>query len=91
MIISVFGMTSDSLFRPEEPNTTKPPLQVLAVVEGKSEKIRFRINHVMGKYIGLNIKLSTRISHIIFLISCQRLGWSLLLSLFLDLVLSQKN
>jgi len=38
MIISVFGMTLDSLFHPEEPNTTKPPLQVLAVVEGKCEK-----------------------------------------------------
>ena len=25
-------------FCPEEPNTTKPPLQVLAVIEGKSEK-----------------------------------------------------
>ena len=48
-------------FRPEEPNMTKPPLQVLAVIEGKSEKIRFRISHVLGKYIGLNIKLSTRI------------------------------
>jgi hypothetical protein len=60
-----FGLRNDvgQPFRPEEPNTTKPPLQVLAVVEGKSEKIWFRINHVLRKYIGLNIKLSTRISH----------------------------
>jgi len=60
-----------------QPNKIKPPLQVLAVVEGNSEKIRFRIKHVMWEYIGLNIKLSTRISHRIFLISCRRLGWSL--------------
>jgi hypothetical protein len=53
MIISVFRMTLDSTFHPEEPNKTKPPLQVLAVVEGKSKKIRFRINHVMGEIIEL--------------------------------------
>jgi hypothetical protein len=29
------------MFHPEEPNKTKPPLQVLPVVEGNSEKIRF--------------------------------------------------
>jgi hypothetical protein len=26
---------------PQEPNMTKPPLQVLAVIKGNSEKIRF--------------------------------------------------
>ena len=49
MIILIFGMTLESTFRPKEPNKTKPPLQVLAVVEGNSEKIRFRIKHVMGE------------------------------------------
>ena len=77
MIVSIFGMTSDSTFRSEEPNKTKPPLQVLPVVEGNSEKIRFRIKHVIWEYIGLNIKLSIRISHHIFLISYRRVGWSL--------------
>ena len=76
MIVSIFGITSDSTFRSEEPNKTKPPLQVLAVVEGNSEKIRFK-EHVIWEYIGLNIKLSTHISHHIFLISYRRLGWSL--------------
>ena len=56
---------------------TKLPLQVLPVVEGNSEKIRFRIKHVIWEYIGLNIKLSIRISHRIFLISYRRVGWSL--------------
>jgi hypothetical protein len=51
-----------------QPNKTKPPLQVLPVVEGNSEKIRFK-EHVIWEYIGLNIKLSTCISHHIFLIS----------------------
>jgi hypothetical protein len=36
-------------FRPEKPNKTKPPLQVLAVVEGNSEKNKVcRMKHVMG-------------------------------------------
>ena len=49
MIILIFGMTLDSTFCPEEPDKTKPPLKVLAVIEGNSEKIRFRIKHVMGE------------------------------------------
>jgi len=32
-----------------QPNKTKPPLQVLPVVEGNSEKIRFGMEHVMGQ------------------------------------------
>jgi hypothetical protein len=62
MIISIFGMTSDSTFHSEEPNKTKPPLQVLAVVEGNSEKMRFRdqtrdgeINWIKHKIIYLFI------------------------------------
>jgi hypothetical protein len=31
-----------------QPNKVKPPLQVLAVVEGNNEKIRFGIEHVRG-------------------------------------------
>ena len=41
--------------------TTKHDQAATASFEGKSEKIRFRISHALGKYIGLNIKLSTRI------------------------------
>jgi superfamily II DNA or RNA helicase len=37
-----------------QPNKTKPPLQVLPVVEGNSEKIRFK-EHMIWEYIGLNI------------------------------------
>ena len=65
MYLTRFCVLADMFLMPQ-PNTTKPPLQVLAVIEGKSEKIRFRINHVLGKYIGLNIKSSTHISHCVF-------------------------
>ena len=49
MIFSIFRMVSESTFHPKEPNKTKPPLQILAVVEGNSEKIRFGIKHMMGE------------------------------------------
>ena len=49
MIISIFGVMSEGTFCFKEPNKTKPPLQGLAVVKGNSEKIRFRIKHVMGE------------------------------------------
>ena len=49
-LLHQFGaVPSDPILTPQ-PNKTKPPLQVLAVVVGNSEKIRFRINHVMGKF-----------------------------------------
>jgi len=41
MITLVFGVMSDSTFCLKEPNKTKPPLLVLAAIDGKSEKIRF--------------------------------------------------
>ena len=41
------AVPSDRILMPQ-PNKTKPPLQVLAVVEGNGEKTRFRIKHVMG-------------------------------------------
>jgi len=65
MYLTRFCALADMFLMPQ-PNMTKLPLQVLAVIEGKSEKIRFRINHVLGKYIGLNIKSSTHISHCVF-------------------------
>jgi hypothetical protein len=44
------------LFLTPQPNKTKPPLQVLTAVEGKSEKMRFEdetddgiINHIKHK------------------------------------------
>ena len=44
-----FGaVPSDPISMPQ-PNKTKPPLQVLAVIKGNSEKIRFKIKHVMGE------------------------------------------
>ena len=49
MIVLIFRMMSDSTFRLEEPNKTKPPLQVLPVVEGNGEKIRFK-DHVIWEY-----------------------------------------
>ena len=51
---------------------TKQDQATTAVVEGNSEKIRSK-DHVIWNII----KLSTRISHRIFLISYRRLGWSL--------------
>jgi hypothetical protein len=37
------------MFLTPQPNKTKPPLQVLAVVEGSSEKNKvYRMKHVMG-------------------------------------------
>ena len=44
IIILAISMT---VFCPEEPNKTKPPLQVLAVVERNIEKIRFGVKHMM--------------------------------------------
>jgi len=37
-----FGAVPSDPFLMPQPNKTKPPLQVLPVVEGNSEKIRFK-------------------------------------------------
>jgi len=71
MIILIFGMMSESTFHPEEPNKTKPPLQFLAVVEGNSEKIRFRIKHMMGinwiKHKIIYSYITSRFSHFLLM------------------------
>ena len=58
-----------------QPNKTKPPLQVLAVAEGNSEKNKVWDETHDGVIINQN--LSTRIRHHFFLISYWHLVWSL--------------
>ena len=63
MIVLIFGMTLDSTFRSEEPNKTKPPLQVLPVVEGNSEKIRFKDHMIWEYYKIIYLYITSHFSH----------------------------
>ena len=60
-----------------QPNNTKLPLQVLAVTKGNSEKIKVldEARDRVQLYYAQNLIIL--ISHCIFLISSQRLVWSL--------------
>ena len=64
-------------FLTPQPNKTKPPLQVLAVVEGNSEKNKVWDGTRDGAINYIKFYLYS-ITHSVILISYRRLGWSLL-------------
>ena len=63
-------------FLTPQPNKTKPPLQVLAVVEGNSEKNKVWDGTRDGAINYIKFYLYS-ITHSVILISYRRLGWSL--------------